>query len=267
MRSSSNTDWKFGLADTFLKQERYPEAISLFDVLIKLQPARADLYLAQGDAYARVGKPMKAIQNLEFVDSLGGSTVGSLLTLGNNYANEKLFDQAVSAFLRALALDEETPLDPILEAANFLIFNEALEAAEQLTAGIEQVRGDSLTKEERLEVFRARSRIAIVAGDAAAAAVELEKIVAESPLDGDALVRLGEHYRNEKDIASARNRLERAAELADFEARAKTLLGQIYVDDGKDLQTALKYLRRAQELTPSDALQAYIDYVIKLAKG
>lgn len=262
----NNTDWKFGLADTFQRQERYLESIALFNVLIQLQPARADLYLAQGDAYARVGKPLRAIQNLEFVHSLGGSTSGSLLTLGNNYANEKLYDQSVDAYMRALSLGEKTQLAPIVEATNFMIFNEATDAARNLADGIEKVRGESLTKEQRIELSRVRSRIAIVEGDAAAAAVQLENIVREDPLDGDALVRLGEHYRGERDFANAKNRLERAAELPDFEGRAKSLLGQILVDQGKDYAKALKLLRRAQELQPSDALQAYIEYVERLSK-
>ena len=47
-------DWKTGLAFSLYKQNRFPDTIAICDHLIEEQPERADLWLLQGESYARL---------------------------------------------------------------------------------------------------------------------------------------------------------------------------------------------------------------------
>jgi tetratricopeptide (TPR) repeat protein len=101
-------DWKVGLASSVLKQERYAEAVSLFNNLIADDPDRADLWLYQANAYIGLNQPLKAAINYELVDRMDQSTAKSLNKLGDIYVNQELFETAVNAYIRAFEKDPQT---------------------------------------------------------------------------------------------------------------------------------------------------------------
>jgi tetratricopeptide (TPR) repeat protein len=259
-------DWKTGLARSLFKQERFADAAAVCSVLIADDPERAELWLLQANAYVGLQQPRKAAENLEWVDRLGKSSPASLDNLGDIYVNEELFDLAVGAYLRAMEMGSGGKPDRALRAARVLIGRGALAEARTLLAGIESLRGERLEGEDRKTFLKMRARLAVAEGAGEEEAEVLEEIVALDPLDGEALLLLGQHRSRGGDVEKAIFYYERAASLEAFEADAKVRHAQLLVGQGR-YGEALSLLRRAQLLEPRDNVQDYLDQVERVAQG
>ncbi len=258
-------DWKLGLARSFFKQRRYGDAATLCGELIADQPNSADLWLLQGNAFIGMNQPLRAAENFEFVERLGASTPASLNNLGDIYINEKLFELAVTAYVRAMELDREGDVSRAVRAAGSLTANAAFDDVRRLIAAIEDLHGDLLLPAERKNLLKIKSRIAVAQGMGGEEAEILKEIVEMDPLDGDALVLLGDHSARYENVEEAIFYYERAAGIDGFEARAKKSHGQLLVTQGR-YSDALPLLRRVVFLEPTDGLKVYIDQVERLAR-
>lgn len=259
-------DWKMGLARSLFKQERYPEAVALCDHLISDNPDRADLWLLQANAYIGQNMPLKAAVNYEIVDRMGESTVASLNMLGDIYVNQELFETAVTSYVGALEKNPEGSSDRALRAAKVLTSRGALHETKQLIERIESLHGGNLDKNDRKDMLKLRARIAVAEGSGEEEIKILEEIVALDPLDGEALILLGQHSARSGDYEKAVFYYERAENLEKYEADAKIRHAQLLVGQGKYTE-ALPLLRRAQDLKPRENVQKYFAQVERLAKS
>jgi tetratricopeptide (TPR) repeat protein len=258
-------DWKLGLARSFFSQHRYADAATLCGELIAERPDSADLWLLQANAFIGLEQPLRAAENFEFVERLGKSTVASLNNLGDIYVNEKVFDIAVDAYVRALEMDEEGDVSRALRAAKSIAANGAFEDVHCLIDAVEAIHGDTLSPLERKELLKLAARIAVAEGQGTEEARLLEEVVVLDPLDGDALILLGLHAARNGDQERGIFYLERAANIAGVEAEAKRRHGQLLVNRERYAE-ALPLLRRSQTLSPSNALGDYIEQVERVAK-
>lgn len=259
-------DWKMGLARSFFKQKRYGDASALIGSMIEVSPDRAELWMLQANAFIGLGQPLRAAENFEIVERLGKSTSASLNSLGDIYINEELFDLAVHYYLRALEVDGEAGIARAMRASRVLTSQGALTDTENLVAGIVARRGDRLSEAERKDVLRLRARLAVAAGAGDEEAAILEEIVELDPLDGEALILLGQHAQRAGDVEQAIFYFERAQGIDAFEANAKVRHGQLLVSEGK-YSDALNLLRSAQSLEPREHVQQYIEQVERIAKN
>lgn len=258
-------EWKLGLAQSYFQQGRFTDAVALFDLLLKEQPERIELWMAQGEAYARSGDMMKAAQNFEVIDRLGGATAATLNNLGDIYANEKLFDLAVDAYVRALEKDPALRPDRALRAARFLGGSGAHDETLALIAGLKKHRGDALSEKDQKDLLRLEARIALARGQGDREAEILEEIIALDPLDGEALILLGQYQNRAGNVEKAIFYFERAASLEDYEADAKVRHAQVLVGQGR-YREALPLLKRAQKIKPRENIQEYLDQVERVAQ-
>jgi tetratricopeptide (TPR) repeat protein len=258
-------DWKMGLARALFKQERYAEASALCASLIEKTPDRADLWLLQANALIGLNQPLKAVENYEFVDRLGESTVDSLNMLGDIYVNEELYEMAVNAYIRAMEKNPDRNAERAIRASKVLIARGALEQTKALIERIEQLHGAQLGQVDKKDLLKLRARIAVAEGRGKDEVKVLEEIVALDPLDGEALILLGQHASRANEPEKALFYYERAESLEKFEADAKVRHAQLLVGQGKYAE-ALPLLRRAQELKPRDDIQKYLDQVERVAK-
>jgi tetratricopeptide (TPR) repeat protein len=259
-------DWKMGLARSFFKQQRYGDASALLNNMIEEAPDRAELWMLQANAFIGLGKPLRAAENFEIVERLGKSTAGSLNSLGDIYINEELYDLAVHYYLRALEVDDTTNIARAMRASRVLTSQGALDDTERLVAGIVELRGDRLEESERKDILKLRARLAVAGGASEEEVAILEEIVALDPLDGEALILLGQHAQRAGENEQAVFYYERAQSLEAFEANAKVRHGQLLVSEGKYTE-ALNLLRSAQTLEPRDHVQQYIEQVERIAKN
>lgn len=259
-------DWKMGLARAFFKQERFAEAVALCNSMIDAHPKRADLWLLQANAFVGLNQPLKAAENYELVDTLGESTVDSLNMLGDIYVNEALFDLAVNAYIRAMDKKPDSSSERAIRASKVLITRGALKETKTLIARIEQMNAQQLGEAERKELLRLRARIAVAEGSGEEEVRVLEQIVAMDPLDGEALILLGQHSARANDNEKALFYYERAESLEKFEADAKIRHAQLLAGQSKYAE-ALPLLRRAQELKPREEIQKYLEQIERIAKA
>jgi tetratricopeptide (TPR) repeat protein len=259
-------DWKLGLARSFFNQRRFADAAAIADLMLVNEPDRADLWMLQANAYVGLGQPLRAAQNLELVDRLGKSTVESLNLLGDIYVNQELFDVAVDTYIRAMTMDAgASGPDRSLRAAKVIAARGAIPETRRLVEAIRGSFGDNLPEAQRKEVLKLQSRLAVAAGADDDEARVLREIVDLDPLDGEALILLGQHSAKKGDKEQAIFYFERAAAIDAFEADAKVRHATLLVRD-REFDSAIALLKRAQAIRPRDTVQSYLEDVERAAR-
>jgi tetratricopeptide (TPR) repeat protein len=262
-----NTEWRLGLTRCVFKQNKYEDAAALLDVLIDRYPDNADFWMLQAQTYLGMKQPLKAAENLEALDLLGKASADSLQTLGDIYINENLMDLASRAYRRAIDADLKQPLTRPLRGAEMLAARGALAQARTVTAHIHEVWDSKMEEAERRKLLKLDARLSMANGEGnAEVAAVLEEIVKLDPLDGEALMLLGQHYSKQSEPDRAIFYYERAESIESFEAGAKIRHAQVLVGLGR-YGDALPLLRRAQELKPRDDIARYLEQVERISKA
>ncbi len=258
-------DWRLGLARSLFRQQKFSDAASLCGELIQRQPDRTDFWLLQANAFIGLKEARKAAENYEFVIRLGGATADILNTLGDIYVNEGTLDLAGQTYRQALAAKPDQDLKRPLRNVEVLAARSATREARALIEAIQQTAADRLGEEEKKKLLKLEARLAVAEGKGGEAATVLEEIVKLDPLDGEALLLLGQHYARNGEIAQAGFYYERAESLEKYEADAKLRRAQLLVSQSK-FSDAIPLLKRVQELKPQDAVARYLDQVERIAR-
>lgn len=266
MLDPESQQWRVGLATSFFEQRRFADAAAMCSQLIAEQSDLPEFWLMQAQAFLGLGQSERAAENLEILDSMGKSTAETLNLLGDIYVNEGLFALAAARYRRALSASGERGLARALRAAKDLASRNAYAEAALLLDESESRHADALGEAERLDLLRLRARIALADHADAEQARILEEIVQLDPTDGNALIQLGKYAAAIGEVERGAFWFERAAQLAEFEADAKTGHGQLLANQGRYAE-ALPLLRRAYELKPRELLRDYIDQVERFAKS
>lgn len=259
-------DWKMGLTRSFFKQERFAEAAALCKQLILEQPGKPDVWLLQANAFIGLNQPMKAAENYEIVDQLGKSTVDSLYMLGDIYINQELYDIAANTYIRAFAIDEEKNTSRPIRSAKILASRGAMEETSLVVDQIQSTYNEQLTTDDKKDLLKIQARLAVANGSEGEEVQVLKEIVELDPLDGEALILLGQHSSRTGDNEQAVFYYELAANIDDYEADAKVRHAQLLVKTGKYAE-ALPLLRRAQQINQRENIQDYLEQVERLAKS
>ena len=262
-----NTEWRLGLTRCVFKQEKYQDAATLLDALIARYPDKSEFWLLQAHTFLGMKQPLKAAQNLEVIDRLGKATIDSMHTLGDIYVSEGLLDLAVLAYRRAIDVDVRQPVTRPLRAAELLAARGATAHARAVAARIEEVYGGAMDAAERLRLLKLSARLSMAEGlGSEEASKVLEEIVKLDPLDGEALMLLGQHHARLNAPDRAIFYFERAASIEAFEAQAKIRQAQVLVGMNRFAE-ALPLLRRAKEIKPRDEIARYLEQVERVAKA
>ncbi len=261
-----NTEWRLGVTRCVFKQQKFEDAATLLELLISRYPEKSDFWLLQAQAYLGLKQPLKAAQDLEALDRLGKSTVDSLHTLGDIYLNEGLMDLASQAYMRAMDVDTKQPLSRPMRAAEMLAGKGALAQSREVAGHIHNVWKNQMEESDRRKLLKLEARVSMAEGSSSSeTAGVLEEIVKLDPLDGEALMLLGQHYSRQNEPDRAIFYYERAESIEAFEANAKIRHAQTLVGMGR-FGDAVPLLRRAQEVKPRDDVAQYLSQVERIAK-
>ncbi|MEI7851418.1 MAG: tetratricopeptide repeat protein [Kiritimatiellales bacterium] len=262
-----NTEWRLGITRCVFKQQKFEDAATLLEVLIARYPDKTDFWSLQAQAYLGMKQPLKAAENLEAVDHLGKSTPESLHTLGDIYLSENLMDLAEGAYVRAVNVETNQPLARPLRSAELLAGRGAVPQAKRVAAHIRKVWDNRMNEVDRRKLLKLEVRLSIAEGGSSAeTAGVLEEIIKNNPLDGEALIMLGQHYALQNQPDRAIFYYERAESIEAFEGNAKTRHAQVLVGMGRYME-AVPLLRRALEIKPSDEISAYLRQVERISKS
>jgi tetratricopeptide (TPR) repeat protein len=258
-------DWKMGLAQSVLKQRKYREAVTLLQELITRHPDRSELWLLQANAWIGLEEPLEAAKNFEVARRMGGATLASLYTLGDIYVNEGLAGLASGAYEEAVRLDPAQDPGRPLRSAEALAQRGSLAQARSLLTTAKEVFSERLDEGQRRDILKMEARMAVAEGAGEEAAGVLEEVVALDPLDGEALLLLGQHYLDAGDPERAVFYFERAESIESYEADARLRHAQVLVAQAR-YGDAVPLLRRAQELEPRDEVARYLEQVERAAR-
>lgn len=261
------TEWRLGLTRCVFKQKKYEDAANLLAALLDRFPGNGDFWLLQAQACIAMKQHDKAVQDLEALDALGKSTPDSLFTLGDLYVMIELPALAAGAYSRAVDADPEQPLERALRAAELLAQRGATAEERLLIDHIHRSRDASMKPDERVRLLKLDARLAMAEGGKDEYGVQvLEEIVQLDPLDGEALMLLGQHFEDEQEPDRAIFWYERAESMGEFEVKARVRHAQVLVGLSR-FADALPLLRRAQELKPREDVARYLEQVERLAKS
>jgi len=261
-----NTEWRLGVTRCVFKQQKFEDAATLLEVLITRYPEKSDFWLLQAQAFLGMKQPLKAAQDLEALDRLGKSTADSLHTLGDIYLNENLVDLAGRAYVRAYDTDSKQSLARVLRSAEMLAGRGAIAQAKMIASHIQESSKTQIEEGDRRKLLKLEARLAMAEGESTSKAAEvLEEIVKLDPLDGEALMLLGQHYSRQNEPDRAVFYYERAESIESFEANAKVRHAQVLVGMAR-YGEAVPLLRRAQEIKPRDDVAQYLSQVERIAK-
>lgn len=260
------SEWRLGLTNTVFKQGKFDDAAALLDVLIARYPDKAQFWLLQAHTFLGKKQNLRAAENFEVVHRLRQSTPDTLATLGDIYLTEGLPELAADAYVRAVDVDPKQPATRSVRAAEVLAARGAPEQALRLAAHVRSTFGDSIPAAERTKLLKLQARLAMADGSAddEAVAVLLE-IVHIDPLDGDALLLLGQNHARRGEPDRAIFFYERAASIEAYEAKAKIYHAQTLVGLNR-YADALALLRRAQEIKPREDVARYIEQVERVSR-
>lgn len=256
--------WLTFLATSLKLQGRFHESVSMLSTLLAEQPNRADLWLAQAEQLIDMEDYQRAAENLEIVDQLGVADYKVLTTLGRIYQRQDLFDMATDAYLRAIPLGAEQSPKLLIKEATVMAQRSAYYPSQRLLAEIAAVYGDKMDADERVELQRMQSRVAMAVGDTEAKVGFLAEIVRENPLDGDALMQLGQYYQGKGEAEQAILRYEQAAQVAEYAATAKGLHANLLITQSKFAE-AIPLLESSLQLKPRDDVMKLLEFAKRAA--
>ncbi|HEY1082966.1 MAG TPA: tetratricopeptide repeat protein [Prosthecobacter sp.] len=268
MFEPDSLDWKMGLVRAQLKQLKAAEAAALCDEILRDHPDRVELLGLQAEAYLAMKETGKATETLEILVRGGQAKGEDMKRLGDIYLATSEPALALSAYSRWMQREDRKPAEDVPQvvmAAENLSAQNALPEASLLLAQAKKVSANSLPKEVEAKMLKVEARLQMSAGKGEAAAPILQRVVELNPLDGSALMLLGQHFSEAKDTVKATAYYERATKIKETEPDALIRLAQMNIADGK-LADALPMLKKSNDLKPRDGVQKLIQDLEKFLK-
>lgn len=268
MFDPDSLDWKMGLVRAQLKQLKAAEAAALCDEILRDNPDRVELLSLQAEAYIAMKENAKATENLEILIRGGQAKGEDMKRLGDIYLATNEPALALSAFTRWMERADKNPTEDIphiVKVAENLSAQSALPEAALLLTKAKQISDKQLPAEVEAKMLKVEARLQMSAGKGDAAAPILQRVVELNPMDGSALMLLGQYFADTKDSVKATAYYERATKIKETEPDALIRLGQLNISDGK-LAEALPLLKRSNDLKPRDGVQKLIQDLEKFLK-
>jgi len=276
LRKPDQKDWKQGIAQAVIAQERYQEGAAIMEELVEEYPSNTGFWSQLASCYIQLEQKDNAISTLELMrhKNLAGSS--ELALLGNLYMDQELPGLALSPYTDALEMTSTFEFDTYRKIADILVATDSLEEAETYIASIYKKGESALTTDERVELNLLEAGIAKSRGEEDEVKRLLDQIIATDATNGLAMVELGQYYErlaketeNEEEatklIAKAKTQFKLAIEKPEVAYEANKRYGQMLVRN-RQFTEAITYLEAAQALKPSDSFGQWIRQVQRAAK-
>ena len=257
-------DAQAGLARCLVQQERYLEARSLLGTMLKSAPARLELWSLLANVNVALDATDAAIRTLETAQRLGCCDAGMLGLLGDLYLHSDRPADAVARYEAALAAGWEES-SRLLRAVEGLILMGNAEGAERMLARIDDHLKQDTDPASSLEHLRLQSELAALQGHTQKAIESYRQLVRLDPLNGKALLRLGQLQKQQGDLGGAELAYERAGRLKGMQAEALVHRAELAVQRDR-FATAVKLLEAAEAIESRPHGARYLAQVRRLAQ-
>ena len=261
---TASDDAQAGLARCLVQQERYLEARSLLRTMLESAPDHRELWSLLANVNVALGAPDAAIRTLETAHRLGCCDAVMLGLLGDLYLNTDRPADAVARYEAALAAGWAESAR-LLRAVEGLVLMGNAEGAARMLARISDNSEIGTDPAIALEYLRLRSELAALQGDTKEAVESYRQLVRRDPLNGRALLRLGELLRQEGDIGGAELAYERAGRLEGMQAEALVHRAELAVQRDR-FDVAVRLLEAAEAVESRPHVARYLAQVRRLAE-
>jgi tetratricopeptide (TPR) repeat protein len=177
-----------------------------------------------------------------------------------------MLDMAADVYAEAMGMNNGQSPDSFIRNAKILANFGGYEDAEKLTERIKDSFSGTMSDEQMVELLRLEARIALNEGADDRQAELLQEVVRINPLDGEALVLLGQHFSRKDDPEKAIFFYERAEAIEAVEAKAKIRHAQLLVQLS-NYQDAVPLLESALRIEHRSEVEEYLTQVKAAAKS
>jgi tetratricopeptide (TPR) repeat protein len=243
-----------GLLKLYLESGELNRAEAMLKQLIRIDPGDGRNYLLYANTLYDDDRPLEAVVMLEVAAGLERLDTDGELFLANLYAEMDFHREAVATYRQVIERDQELGVARSIIYAQALIAGNRLEEAGALLSGLEDV----VEEETRIPYLHARAEWLYARKDLAGARGLLQDLVRLDPMNGDALVRLGQVLQLEGDLARAELILERAYQLPETRRRAGLELANIAVRYRR-YEQSVGYIQEAIRLESSTELREHLE--------
>lgn len=272
---ANSRDWKLGLSQSLLAQDKFAEAASLLGSLIEENPNDKQLWLQQTNAYLGMDRKEEAAINLEILRFKGLADEANLNLLGNLYMDRSEPQLALFAYMAAI--DKAIALDVprALKSAKILTDYGFPDKAATFVQKIRSKLGANIPTPQKTQLLLTEVRIAQVEKKPEAVERLLNELTQIDPTNGEVLLELARHFdqlaKDEGDeskrgvlIQNARTNYQLAVRTPLVAYQANLGLGQMYVREKRYVE-ALPLLEAALNLKKSESLDQYTSRVRRAA--
>ena len=256
-------DARNGLINCLLSTERYPEALALLDELIEEDPENTFCHYARASALQGMEREKDAAIALETIRRMGRLKTSGYISIGDLYHNLGLYDISLFRYQEALAKKEKLSLFQYVRVAKILIGRGSYEDGFGYLRTIEQAFGQSFSASEKKEVLLLQAEVLIATGKNKDAAKLLRQIVETNPLEGKALLLLGNHAWKENDHAQASLYFERASKVDEWKVKALIDHARMLVST-REYDRAISFLQEVQAIDPPPRIDRYLKSIQNL---
>jgi tetratricopeptide (TPR) repeat protein len=174
--------------------------------------------------------------------------------------NQQLPELALSNYQEALNQVDSLPLATSLTTARNLSRFGAFEEAKTFVDNIFDVYSDDLSDAQKSQLYNLQAEIALAFGNDAEAAEILEMVVSVDPLNGDALILLGDYFTRTGEYEEAQFYYERAQSVSESRVEALIQHARMRVSR-RDYREAVRLLEQAQSIRPRQNVENYLNAV------
>ena len=256
-------DARNGLVNCLIETNRYAEALALLNELLVKEPENVFCHRARASTLQGLGREKDATVALETLRRMGKLDTGDLLRLGDLYHNLNLYELSLQNYERAIQRKEKLSVRRYIRVASILIGRGSYQDCFSYLDKIENTFGSNYSTEDEKEVLLLKAEILKATGKTEESTIILRRVVESHPLEGKALIMLGQHAWEQNDYALASLHFERAAKIKDSEVKALIEHGRMLVSQ-RDYQKAVQLIDQAERISPQPRIKRYLESIRNL---
>jgi tetratricopeptide (TPR) repeat protein len=256
-----NSDWQEGLLRLCVKGRQLARAETMARNLIKSKPTESRYWLILANVLLTDQRRLEAIAVLELAAGSGVASPDELILLGDLYAEQKLLPEALAIYGKLLKPVPATGEEKLLRLAQT---QAAAGHGAEAEAALKALPAD-ISPTGRVTKLLVQAQIDSAARRWIAARRDLETILADEPLNGQALLALGAVHVGEGDDSRAAFVYEAAARVPEATHRASLELANLEIRNRRYAQGA-EHLQKALSLQHSDEVADYLARVRTLVE-
>lgn len=243
-------EWSAGIAQCLQNLDRRQEAVALLDEVIRKRPLEASYSVLQANIHLDLGQSNEAAKALELPYRLDLLAPDQILLLADLRLRAKLTDPAKQAIKKAFSQESKPGIPAVLR----LVTTASAQAEWELVKKLLETAAPEKPS-RAFQLAQANYFIASEENPAAGTSL-LEKLVAEDPTDGSALIALAKQQLASGQTGSAELLFERATADDSTAYEAQVELARLHVASSR-YAAALTATDAALALNPSPQLRTY----------